>query len=210
LATAVIGGGMLVPLGAIFVDEVISGEPADFNLILFALGCGMAVGVIAASVLQNKINRAKVFPFALVLAGAALFVAGSASVLGVVVPVVGIVGFAAGPIYVLGFTLLHENVDDDLRGRVFSALLVVVRFCMLIALAVAPIVSELLDGLSNQLWNGEIGIGNLHVQVPGVRLTLWLSSTIIVAAGVLASWSLRAGSGAFLSELSDGVEESAQ
>jgi len=206
LATAV----MLVPLGAIFVDEVISGEPADFNLILFALGCGMAVGVIAASVLQNKINRAKVFPFALVLAGAALFVAGSASVLGVVVPVVGIVGFAAGPIYVLGFTLLHENVDDDLRGRVFSALLVVVRFCMLIALAVAPIVSELLDGLSNQLWNGEIGIGNLHVQVPGVRLTLWLSSTIIVAAGVLASWSLRAGSGAFLSELSDGVEESAQ
>ncbi|MBT5138659.1 MAG: hypothetical protein HOM37_06375, partial [Acidimicrobiaceae bacterium] len=78
------------------------------------------------------------------------------------------------------------------------------------ALAVAPIVSELLDGLSNQLWNGEIGIGNLHVQVPGVRLTLWLSSTIIVAAGVLASWSLRAGSGAFLSELSDGVEESAQ
>ncbi|MGZ0218808.1 MAG: MFS transporter [Acidimicrobiales bacterium] len=210
LATAVIGGGMLVPLGAIFVDEVISGEPADFNLILFALGCGMAVGVVAASVLQNKINRAKVFPFALVLAGGALFVAGSASVLGVVVPVVAIVGFAAGPIYVLGFTLLHENVDDDLRGRVFSALLVVVRFCMLLALAVAPIVSELLDSLSNRLWDGEIGIGNLHVQVPGVRLTLWLSSTIIVAAGLLASWSLRAGSGAFLSESAGGVEESAE
>ena len=36
LATGVIGGGMLVPLGAIFVDEVIAGEGADFNLILFA------------------------------------------------------------------------------------------------------------------------------------------------------------------------------
>lgn len=210
LATAVIGGGMLVPLGAIFVDEVILGEPADFNLILFALGCGMAAGVLAASVLQNKINRAKVFPFALVLAGGALFIASSASVLGVVVPVIAIVGFAAGPIYVLGFTLLHENVDDDLRGRVFSALLVVVRFCMLLALAVAPIVSELLDSVSNRLWDGEIGIGDLHIRVPGVRLTLWLSSTIIVAAGVLASWSLRAGSGAFLSESADGVEESAE
>jgi dTMP kinase len=210
LATAVIGGGMLVPLGAIFVDEVISGDRADFNLVLFALGCGMAAGVITASLLQNKINRAKVFPFALVLAGGALFVAGSASVLGVVVPVIAMVGFAAGPIYVLGFTLLHENVDDELRGRVFSALLVVVRFCMLIALAVAPIVSELLDGLSNQLWDGEIGVGDLTVRVPGVRLTLWLSSTIIVAAGLLASWSLRAGSGAFLSESADPVEESAE
>ncbi len=210
LATGVIGGGMLVPLGAIFVDEVISGDDADFNLVLFALGCGMAVGVITASLLQNKINRARVFPFALVLAGGALFIAGSASVLGIVVPVIGIVGFAAGPIYVLGFTLLHENVDDELRGRVFSALLVLVRFCMLIALAVAPFVSELLDALSNRLWDGEIGVGDLNVRVPGVRLTLWLSSTIIVAAGLLALWSLRAGSGAFLRESAGPTKEPAE
>jgi len=210
LATAVIGGGMLVPLGAIFVDEVISGDDADFNLVLFALGCGMAAGVLTASLLQNKINRAKVFPFALVLAGGALFVAGSASVLGVVVPVIAVVGFAAGPIYVLGFTLLHENVDDDLRGRVFSALLVVVRFCMLIALAVAPFVSELLDSLSNELWDREVGVGSLTIKVPGVRLTLWLSSIIIVTAGLLASWSLRAGSGAYLSESAGPVEESTE
>jgi len=208
LATGVIGGGMLVPLGAIFVDEVISGDDADFNLVLFALGCGMAAGVITASLLQNKLNRARVFPFALVLAGVALFVAGSASVLGIVVPVIGIVGFAAGPIYVLGFTLLHENVDDELR--VFSALLVLVRFCMLIALAVAPFVSELLDGLSNQLWDGEIGVGDLTVRVPGVRLTLWLSSTIIVGAGLLALWSLRAGSGAFVQESAETAKESAE
>lgn len=210
LATAVIGGGMLVPLGAIFVDEVIAGDDADFNLVLFALGCGMAIGVITASLLQKKINRATVFPIALVLAGGALFVAGSGSVLGIVVPAIGVVGFAAGPIYVLGFTLLHENVDDELRGRVFSALLVVVRFCMLIALAVAPFVSELLDSLSDRLWDGEIGIGDLNVRVPGVRLTLWLSSMIIVGAGLLASWSLRAGSGAFLSESAGPVEESAE
>ncbi len=30
------------------------------------------------------------------------------------------IGICAGAVYVLGFTLLHENVDDDLRGRIFS------------------------------------------------------------------------------------------
>lgn len=208
LATGVIGGGMLVPLGAIFVDEVISGDGADFNLVLFALGTGMALGVVSASVLQNKINRARVFPFALVLAGGGLLVAASSSVLSIVVPMIGVVGFAAGPIYVLGFTLLHENVDDELRGRIFSALLVLVRFCVLVALAVAPVLSELLDGLSESLWDDRmVDFGGVSIFVPGVRLTMWLSSVIIVLAGVLAMWSLRAGSGVFVSETDPTEEE---
>jgi dTMP kinase len=198
LGVGVIGGGMLVPLGALYVDELIVGDDADFNLVLFALGLGMAVGVITASLLQNRINRAAVFPAVLVLAGGALLVASSSPFLSVVVPVIGIVGFAAGPIYVLGFTLLHENVDDELRGRIFSALLVLVRFCMLFALAVAPLVSEGLDTLSNRWWDGDINLFGLTVLAPGVRLTLWLSSITIMGAGLLALWSLRAGSGAYL------------
>lgn len=200
LGVGVIGGGMLVPLGAIYVDELIVGDDADFNLVLFALGLGMALGVITASVLQSRISRARVFPVALVLAGGALLVASSSPFLSVVVPVIGVVGFAAGPIYVLGFTLLHENVEDELRGRIFSALLVLVRFCMLFALAIAPLVSEGLDTLSNRWWDGDINLFGLTVLAPGVRLTLWLASITIIGAGLLASWSLRAGSGAYLAE----------
>ena len=111
----------------------------------------------------------------------------------IIVPVVGLVGFCAGPIYVLGFTLLHENVDDDMRGRIFSALLVLVRLCMLIALAVAPLLSDLLDGLSDEIWGGDIELFGITILVPGVRITMWLASLIIIAAGLLASWSLRAG-----------------
>ncbi len=198
LGVGIIGGGMLVPLGALYVDEMISGNDADFKLVLFALGIGMAIGVVTASLLQNKINRARAFPLVLVLAGGALLVVSSSPFLSVVVPMIGVVGFAAGPIYVLGFTLLHENVDDELRGRIFSALLVLVRFCMLFALAIAPLVSEGLDTLSNRWWDGDIEVFGLSILVPGVRLTLWLASTTIMGAGVLASWSLRAGTGAYL------------
>jgi len=194
LATGVVGGGMIVPLGALFVDEVIRGDEADFHLVLFGLGMGMTLGVASASWLQRRINRARVFSLALVAAGAALLVASSSALLFVVVPVVGVVGFAAGPVYVLGFTLLHENVDDELRGRVFSALLVLVRFCVLIALALAPLLSELLGSLSQSLWDSTIDVAGFEAFVPGVRLTLWLSSLVVMLAGLLALWSLRAGS----------------
>lgn len=191
LATGVAGGGMLVPLGALFVDDVIVGREADFNLVLFALGVGMALGVVTASLLQNRMDRPRVFPLAIFTAGAALLVAASASVLSIVVPAVFALGFAAGPVYVLGFTLLHENVDDDLRGRVFAGLLVLVRLCMLIALAVAPLLSEFLDRLARRWWDGHWDLIGFGVDVPGVRLTLWLAGLIIVAAGLLAAWSLR-------------------
>ncbi len=191
LATGIIGGGMLVPLGAIFVNQVISGTEADFNLVLFALGLGMALGVVAASLLQEKINRARIFPAAIVVAGGSLVVAASTSWLSVLVPVVGLLGFAAGPIYVLGFTLLHENVEDELRGRIFSTLLVLVRLCLLIALAVAPGLSEVLDQLSNRWWGGDVEMFGLDILIPGVRITLWLSGLIIIMAGLLAAVSIR-------------------
>jgi len=195
LATGVIGGGMLVPLGAIFVSEVISGDEADFNLVLFALGTGMAFGVGSASVFQNRMNRSKAFPVALLTAGVGLLAAGSSSVLWLVVPAIGLVGFAAGPVYVLGFTLLHENVDDEFRGRIFAALLVVVRFCVLLALAAAPLLSELFDRLSAALWDRQLDIAGISVFVPGVRLTIWLASIIVSLAGFLALASLREHSG---------------
>ena len=39
----------------------------------------------------------------------------------------------------LGFTLLHENVEDELRGRIFAALYTLVRLCVLIAFAVGAV-----------------------------------------------------------------------
>lgn len=193
LATGIMGGGMLVPLGAIFVDEVIVGREADFHLVLFALGMGMALGVAAASALQNRINRPRVFAGALVGAGLALLTAASFDLLSVVALATGMLGFMGGPVYVLGFTMLHENVADEMRGRVFAALLVLVRLCLLVALALSPLVSDLLDRASQRWWDGDVSVLGAQVQVPGVRLTMWLAGLIIVGAGILTHWSLKAG-----------------
>jgi dTMP kinase len=106
---------------------------------------------------------------------------------------VAFIGIGAGTIYVLGFTLLHENVGDALRGRVFTALYSLVRLCLLLAMAIGPFLSEALDSLSNRLWDGRVAPLGFNIDVPGVRLTLWLAGLIILLAASLSWWSLRAG-----------------
>ncbi len=193
LATGVMGGGMVVSLGAIFVKEVLKGSEADFNLVLFALGMGMALGVLTASVTQSRMSVERVFAACLIGAGATLMVASSVDRLSLAVPLVAGVGVLAGPVYVLGFTLLHQNVANEMRGRIFAALLVLVRLCLLIALAAAPLLSDLLDPLSNRWWGGSVGVLGSELAIPGVRLTMWIAALVILAAGALATWSLRSG-----------------
>lgn len=193
LATGLIGGGMLVPLGPVFSTKVAGAGTAGFGFLIFALGLGVAFGVVAISVFQRRLPKAQVFAGSVFVAGAALIVAASMSTLGLAATFVALMGVCAGSVYVLGFTLLHESVDDDLRGRIFSALYTLVRFCVLVAFAVGPLLSDLLDRLSHRLVDRQISIMGWDIAVPGVRLTLWLAGLIIMGAGVLAVMSLRAG-----------------
>jgi dTMP kinase len=135
-----------------------------------------------------------VFELSIFGAGGALIFAASMSQLGFAIIGVFLLGICGGSVYVVGFTLLHENVDDQMRGRIFSALYTIVRLCLLIAFALGPFVSELLDHISGQVFTDRtISLFGGHLFVPGERLTLWLAGLIIMIAGTIVFWSLRAG-----------------
>lgn len=193
LATGLIGGGMLVPLGPVFSQRILNAGTAGFGILIFALGCGVAVGVVLLSIFQKRVPKERVFATAVVVAGVSLLVGASMSTLGWASLCVAVLGVCAGTVYVLGFTLLHESVDDELRGRIFSALYTLVRFCVLLAFAIGPLLSDLLDRLSLRLFDREISVAGLDIAIPGVRLTLWLAGLIIVGAGVLVVRTLRTG-----------------
>jgi dTMP kinase len=191
LATGLVGGGMLVPLGPVFVSEVLGAGQAGFGLLIFALGLGVAVGVITISVFQRRLPKEWVFVVAVFVAGASLGTAASMSAMELAAAFVFVLGICAGCVYVLGFTMLHEHVADELRGRIFSALYTLVRLCVLIAFAVGPFLSELFGQLSDRFTgDGHVGWFGVSIAVPGVRLTLWAASFIIVVAGVIAAHSM--------------------
>ena len=191
LATGLIGGGMVVPLGAVFATEVLDAGPAGFGVFITAMGIGVAIGVIAISIMQRRIPKERVFSLCVILAGVSLFAAASMSTFALAALFVGLMGLCAGAVYVLGFTLLHENVEDELRGRVFAGLYTLVRLCVLLAFAAGPFLAGALDSLSESLVGGEVEVGGVVLQVPGVRLTLWFAGTIMIVAGILAAISLR-------------------
>ena len=194
LGTGLIGGGMIVPLGPVFAEEVLASGPTGFGLLLTALGTGMAIGVVLLSAFQKKIPKAMVFTASVVGAGIALIIAASMSTLAPAFLAILGMGVFTGSVYVLGFTILHETVDDDLRGRTFSTLYTLVRFCLLLSFALAPLLAGALNRFSQNAFEGSVEILSFTVSLPGVRLALWLAGTIIVAAGLLAIRSLRSAS----------------
>jgi predicted MFS family arabinose efflux permease len=192
ISTGLIGGGMLVPLGPVFAERVLGGGPSTFFMLLTALGFGVATGVLALTAVQKKLPRITIFTGSVLGAGGSLFLAASVTSLNRAWPLVFLLGICAGAVYVLGFTILHESVEDELRGRVFSALYTVVRLSLLLSFALGGFLSQLLNGLARNLVGDDLTVGNsVTVYLPGVRLALWLAGLIIIGAGILAVRSLR-------------------
>ena len=100
-------------------------------------------------------------------------------------------GIFAGSVYVLGFTLLHEHVEEQLRGRVFSALYTLVRFCLHLSITVGGFLSDGFNWLFDVLFDNELTVGSWAMALPGVRGALWLASLFMLLASGLAWVSLR-------------------
>ena len=151
--------------------------------ILTALGFGVAFGVLGLSAVQKRVPRERLFPLAVLGAGAALLAGASMSSLALAMVFVGAMGLCAGTVYVMGFTLIQETVSDEIRGRVFATLYTLVRLCLVIALTIGPLLAGALDKVSP----GSVHVLGVVVRLPGTRLTLWLGGVIIVGAGLLAA-----------------------
>jgi dTMP kinase len=191
LATGLIGGGMVLPLGDLFSRDVLGGGSAGFGLLISAMGFGMAAGVVLLSALQKRLPKHRVFSLAVLGAGTSLLIGASMSALTPALICVGALGLCAGAVYVLGFTILHETVADELRGRIFSSLYTLVRVCLLLSFAVGPLLADRLGALSTHWLHEEVHVAAVHVAVPGVRLALWASSLTIIGAGFLAVGAFR-------------------
>ena len=187
LGTGLIGGGMVAPLGPIYATRVLHAGSAGFGLLLTALGVGVAVGVVGLTAVQRRLPHQRIFPLAVLGAGAAMAAGVSMSSLALTMAFIAAMGVCSGAVYVVGFTILQECVEDELRGRIFATLYTLVRLCLLLSLSVAPLLAGLLEDVSRALFGAAVHVLGVTVRLPGVRLTLWLGAAIILLAGMLAT-----------------------
>lgn len=191
LAVGLVGGGMLVPLGTVYAREVLQVANRGYYAMLLGLGAGVVVGVLALLSVSERIDRPWVFGRAVTIAGFALAAASLIDRLGPVVVLLGVVGAAVGISYLLGFTIIQETVDDELRGRVFAAIYSLARAGLLVAMVAAPALAVFFDRVTELTTDGTVGVFGHDFPIPGVRLTFWLAALIIIAAGWIAIRSLR-------------------
>jgi dTMP kinase len=188
IGVGLIGGGAMIPLGPVFAQQVLGGGSAEFGLLMTTLGFGAAFGVISLVAVQKRVPRETVFEFAVMGSGAALVAAATTSSVALAALFVAILGATAGSSYVTGFTVLQENVRDELRGRTFATLYTVVRLCLLISLTISPLWSDFWDRVSDAVFtDGAIDVGGATYALPGVRFALWGGGLITFFAGFV-SW----------------------
>jgi len=190
LGIGLIGGGAMIPLGPVFASEVLGGDAATFGLLMTALGIGASVGIVTLLAVQRKLPRQSVFSATVMLTGLAIVLAASFSNTLLAALFAALTGAFAGSGYVTGFSLLQEEVADELRGRTFAALYSVIRLCLLISLTVSPLFSDLFEWLTGLAFaDHEIELAGAAYTVNGVRATLWAGGLLTFVAGV---WTRRA------------------
>jgi dTMP kinase len=187
IGVGLMGCGSVVPLAPIYVKQVLDGGSAGFGLLMTGLGTGAAIGVLALSVAARRLPTEPVFVATLFGSGISLILVTAVSSLTVAVVLAGVFGLFAGTCYVSGFTIIQERVDDALRGRMFATLYTIIRFCLLLSLAVSPWMASLLDSLSEALFDDRVIDVGFSLFVPGVRLTFWLGGLMTVLAGLVVS-----------------------
>ena len=167
-------------LGQRFSITLLGAGRAGFGVLITALGCGVGLGMLALAIGGTLRGRREVlFSASLIATGAAITASATTSS---VIPAAAwlfVGGLGAGGSYVMGFTYLHEEVEDELRGRTFAALYTVVRTSLLASVTLAGLAVPLLDGLLNPPLDS------------GLRLTLLAGGIIVFAAGITTLWAVR-------------------
>ncbi|MFN8016452.1 MAG: MFS transporter [Acidimicrobiia bacterium] len=186
LGVGIIGGGGLVPLGPKFA-VLLGGGSAAFSLLMAALGTGAAIGMFSLLAIQKYLKRGTVFWSAIVLFGVSMMLAGLTSNLLLAIVSVTLVGAFAGSAYVTGFTVLQEEVQDDVRGRTFAALYAIIRVCMIFALTTSPLFAVLFEKITKTIFNSTtLEIGSFSYAFPGVRSAIVFGGLVAVLAGFLS------------------------
>lgn len=173
--------GGVFSLGVGFVDQVLGGGPTGFAFLIGFLGIGMIVGLLSVGLLARRFAKDVMFSASIVLLGVFLIALAAMNSLDSAIPIASALGFFGGAGYSTGYSLIHENVEDELRGRTFSAAYTVIRIGTLIGLGFFPLFASAIGDNSVDL-PGRFGT----LALPGSRVTLWLAGLVAAVGGLLS------------------------
>jgi len=177
------GVGSVIALGPIFADTLGAGAEG-WGLLVTAVGVGLGAGMLSASRFAKVMEREMLFPLAIVFAAASLVVLAGMPNIATAALLTVVTAMGAGVAWVTGYTLLQENVADELRGRTFGSLTVLSRLGLFLSLAGFPALAALLPDF-------ELRLGGQTLDLSGTRFAMWIAAGIVLSGGFLSRRGLR-------------------
>lgn len=170
--------GVVVGTGR-FYAKSLGGGDASFFLLFALLFVGLGVGITAGPKLVGALSRRRWFGLSIILATGAVGLLAVAPHLLVAAILTVVVGAGAGMAFLNGITLLGAEIDDAMRGRVYSFIQVSVQGVLLLTLSL----SSVLVGLGS---SHELDLGLFSVSVSATRILLLAAGVVGVFAGFAA------------------------
>ncbi|MHB0976637.1 MAG: MFS transporter [Candidatus Aquicultorales bacterium] len=178
LGIAILGGGSIYALGVDYSNSVLGVGNAGFGFMLAALGVGLVIGAALASFVGKIFSKVQLFSSSLFFLGAFLVVFSLVPVYEVSIVTLVLAGINLAMLQVTGYTLIHENLPDEFRGRIFGIMESIIRVSLLVSLGFAGLVAQGIDRLAGGVVNGS-------------QATLFLGAVIIIIAGLFALRTVR-------------------
>lgn len=189
-----IGGGSLYILGAPFAEQVMGAVGAQFTLILTVLLCGVVVGAAVAPWAGKWFPIEKWFGRAVIGFGVAMVAFALVDFYPLSLLVIAAGGVFLGYLIVTAYTMLHQNLAAEVRGRVFAALQTIMRTCLLVSMGVFALLAWLFEKwipwtADNPVYNS-VDLGIMTKSVYPAMLALMVGGALVIIGGVFSIRSL--------------------
>ncbi len=172
-------GGLTVGVAQLWVATLSAGA-AGYSIMFGTLFTGLAVGMLVGPRMLPTFTRGRVFGLAIGGAGVTLLVMSLIQNFVLADILAALVGIFAGMAWIIGYTLIGQEVEDRLRGRTFAFVLSSVRIVLLLTIAVGPVLAGLLGYHA-------VKVGDSHLRFSGPGLTLLVGGVLALAVSWYAT-----------------------
>ncbi len=148
----------------VFVQQSFQSVTKDLGILAFFLGVGLFLGVLIHGRWGHAIPWYKVI-FLCLMSGGSVLILFATSVhhfprLGMAMVLATLLGLMTGPVFIAANTVTHQVCDEQMRGKVFSALEIVIHSAFLIAMFISSYAAEYVE----RIWI-LTGVGTLLIGI---------------------------------------------
>lgn len=140
------GVGSIYIVIIVFIQEALRSSTEHLGLLVMFLGIGLFLGSIIYGRFGSKFSKRKVINFGLLTAGLIIVIFAASLKFTPTFLIAGILSIALGifsaPIIVSSNTLLHEVMPNEMRGRIFSSLEIIMHAGFILFMLLASLAAE--------------------------------------------------------------------